>query len=395
MTAYFPDQTPAGKQDRETPRVAVRSDSRRGFIFLNNYQKDHPLPERREFQVQLRLATGTLKVPRQPVNIPSGAYTFWPVNLALGGATLEYATAQPLCRLEDPDTVVFFAWPGIASEFAFTAADGLSIEAPAATVRRENGRVYISGVTPGAGVAILIRGKDGHRANIVLLSRDQARNLWKAPLAGRERLILSSADVYFEGDQIHLSAADPASLTFGIFPHLDREVPGFHRADQEGIFERYSTSVAPVAAQPLVRQLAEAGRVDAVRMGTEVAMAPAEAEFKAAGRWSIQVPEIHSDAVGQVLLRITYSGDVARLYAGQRLITDDFYHGAPWEIGLRNIPVADWKQGLQLQILPLRKDAPVHFAAGARPMVTTDGQTVGLIEVKLIPQYRASADLRP
>ncbi len=36
---------PAAKQDRETPRVAVRSDSKSGFIFLNNYQKDHPLPD--------------------------------------------------------------------------------------------------------------------------------------------------------------------------------------------------------------------------------------------------------------------------------------------------------------------------------------------------------------
>src|ERR1039457_3684083 len=43
MTAYFPSRMPTGKQDRETPRVAVRSDSQSGFIFLNNYQKDHAL----------------------------------------------------------------------------------------------------------------------------------------------------------------------------------------------------------------------------------------------------------------------------------------------------------------------------------------------------------------
>jgi hypothetical protein len=33
---------------------------------------------------------------------------------------------QPLCILEDPDTVVFFGWPGITPEFAFAAAGHLS-----------------------------------------------------------------------------------------------------------------------------------------------------------------------------------------------------------------------------------------------------------------------------
>jgi hypothetical protein len=395
MTAYFPEKTPTGTLDRETPRVAVRAESRRAFIFLNNYQKDHPLPERKQFRVQLKLATGALTVPRQPVDIPSGAYTFWPVNLPLGGATLEYATAQPLCKLEDPDTVVFFAWPGIAPEFAFAEAEGMSIEAPAATVRRENGRVYIDGLAPGPGAAIWIRNTDGHRTQIVLLSRDEARNLWKAPLAGRERLILSPADVYFEADRIHLGTSDPASLTFSVFPKLDREVPGFHRAGEDGIFERYATHVEPVRAEPIVRQLAEAGQASPVRMGKEVAMAPAEADFKAAARWSIGVPDIGSDAVGEVFLRITYQGDVARLYAGKRLITDDFYRGSPWEIGLRNIPLAERKQGLELQILPLRQDAPIYLAAGVRSAAARERQAARLVEIKVIPEYRALADLRP
>ncbi len=395
MTAYFPEKAPAGKLDRETPRVGVRSDSRRGFIFLNNYQKDHPLPERKDFRVQLKLATGTLAVPLKPVNIPSGAYTFWPVNMPVGGATLEYATAQPLSKLEDPDTTVFFAWPGIEPEFAFRAADGLAIEAPAATVRRENGRVYISGITPGPGMAIVIRSGDGHRAGIVLLSREEARNLWKAPLAGRERLVLSPADVYFEGDRIHLASAVPRLLTFGLFPGLDRDMPGFRREGRTGVFESFTASVQPVGVTPVVRQLTEAGKADPVRMGKEVAMAPTEADFKAAARWSIRVPEVNSDTVGEVFLRITYQGDVARLYAGERLITDDFYHGAPWEIGLRNIPAADRERGLRLEILPLRLEAPVYLAVDTGPGASKEGQAAKLIEVKAVPHYQVSADLGP
>ena len=41
---------------------------------------------------------------------------------------------------------------------------------------------------------------------IIVLSRDQALSAWKAELGGQERLILSSADLFFDGDRLHLRA---------------------------------------------------------------------------------------------------------------------------------------------------------------------------------------------
>lgn len=395
MTSYFPAKMPSGKTDVDTPRVAVRSAGGSGFLFLNNYQKDHPLPERKDFQVQLKLANGTLTVPRRPVTIPSGAYTFWPVNLPVGPAVLESATAQPLCKLKDPDTAVFFAWPGIDPEFVFRSSEDLAIEAPSAHVERQPGRVSISGLTPGPGIAIRIRAKSGSATGIVVLSREQARNLWKAPLAGREHLVLSSADLYFDGDSIHLSSADAASLTFGVYPALDRKISGFAAAGREGIFERYRTHVKPVALKAVVHQVAKAGTAPAIRMGEQVAMVPPDAAFQAAARWSIRVPELNPAAAEETLLRITYQGDIARIYAGGRLITDDFYHGAPWEVGLRGISAEELKQGLELQILPLRHDAPIYLAAGARPPGSAGSQVAKLTGVQVVPNYRAVADLRP
>src|SRR5664280_2216843 len=110
--------------------------------------------------------------------------------------------------------------------------------------------------------------------------------------------------------------------------------------------------------------------------------------------WSIRIPDVKSPSIDQVFLRIAYQGDVARLYAGSRLITDDFYHGAPWEVSLRNIPAAQWKQGLELQILPLRQDAPVYLAADARPAIPPGGQIAKLTGVRLVAEYGVVADLR-
>ncbi len=223
-----------------------------------------------------------------------------------------------------------------------------------AHVIREGSHVVVDSLTPGLSAAIEIRNKDGRRTQILVLSRDQARNIWKASLGGRDRLVYSQADVYFEGDRMHLSSTDPAKLKFGIFPDVEQKLAGFHRAGSEGVFRSYAAAVEPIHVEPEIRVVREAGQAGAVRMGDEVAIAPEESAFDSAARWSIHVPDVKSAAVGEVLLRIAYQGDVARIYAGGRLITDDFYHGAPWEIGLRGISAADLKQGLDLQILPLQ-----------------------------------------
>jgi hypothetical protein len=395
MSAYFPEHMPTGKQDRDTPRMAVRSDSNSGFVFLNNYQKDHPLPVQKAVQVQLKLASGTMSVPRQPIDIPSGAYTFWPVNLPVGETLLEQATLQPLCHLDDPDTFLFFAWPGIAPEFAFRAGADTSVEAPRAHVAREGGRVTIDHLTPGLDAAIEIRGKNGRRTQILVLSREQARNIWKAQLGGRERLLYSPADVYFEGNSVHLNSSDPAKLRLALFPDSEHGPEGVHRSGMEGIFASYSVAVAPVDSKANVQLVREAASSGPVRMGKEVALAPEESAFEGAARWKIHVPDVSSPVVRQVLLRITYQGDIARIYAGNRLITDDFYHGAPWEIGLEDIPAADLKQGLRLEILPLRSDAPIYLASEAKPSIAQGSQVARLSEARLIPVYRAVAAVRP
>jgi hypothetical protein len=142
-----------------------------------------------------------------------------------------------------------------------------------------------------------------------------------------------------------------------------------------------------------VRRLAEAGATPLPRMGKEVAMAPVDADFSRAARWSIQVDA--SAAANHTLLRIAYEGDVARIYAGGKLLTDDFYHGAALELGLWRVPPDALKQGLELQVLGLRKDAPIYLPLSARPAYPANGVALRLKGVEAVPEYRAAARWRP
>ncbi len=393
MTPYFPDRVPASKGDTATPRVAARFEKDRGFIFVNNYQRNYPLPARKKFQVRLKTTAGEMRVPRQPTEIPSGAYVIWPVNLDLGGTLLEYSTAQLLCRLDELNTYVFFAWPGLPAEFSFkTAADEI-IEAPQARIERGNLHVFIDRVEPGKQAAIRIRKPGGREIQIVLLSREMAGDAWKVNLAGRERLLLSAADLYFTSNGVHLSTTDPSQLEFEIFPKPNATPPGFIASGSRGLFEQYQTQVRPEKIKATIEKLRDADVRPPVRMGQEVAEAPEAAAFEGAAEWSIQVPAIASPAVRNVFLRITYIGDIARVYADGKFITDDFYKGTPLLIALRHLSAPEADPTLKLQILPMRKDTPIYLPASGRISFPPSGQVADLKKVEVVPEYQAVAEI--
>jgi hypothetical protein len=60
-------------------------------------------------------------------------------------------------------------------------------------------------------------------------------------------------------------------------------------------------------------------------------------------------------------LQIRYTGDVARIYSGNRLLTDNFYNGKPFELGLKRFALGIYEDALTLKILPLQQAAPVYF----------------------------------
>jgi hypothetical protein len=76
------------------------------------------------------------------------------------------------------------------------------------------------------------------------------------------------------------------------------------------------------------------------------------------------------------------------------LLTDNFYNGTPWLIGLDQVPCAD-RDRMELRILPPRNQAPIYLPQGARPAPAESGQTVQLKKVEAIPEHDVVVDLKP
>ena len=81
--------------------------------------------------------------------------------------------------------------------------------------------------------------------------------------------------------------------------------------------------------------------------------------------------------------------DVSRVTLNGKLLTDDFYNGNPFDVGLRRHAPEILRGDLHVAILPLRKDAPIYMAKEARPDFGSANSLVELQRAELVPVYEA------
>ena len=208
---------------------------------------------------------------------------FLPFNMDLDGEMLEYATAQPVCRMGD--TFFFAAIPGVMTEYKF--ADGT----------REAGPIFNHG-----------------KIRICTLP-------WKNAL-GLRRL---GGELYFsrDCDLIRVEGESQGVRPVQIGTYDARKWDG-----EKGKFTDLRVGKPPSPNRPVLKI-------------TDVESAPFEipemfaAELKLSGAskilpltwWKL---EVHGDPNGFVEFSEVY--DVAQIYADGKLVADQYDCGFPWRI---------------------------------------------------------------
>ena len=129
-----------------------------------------------------------------------------------------------------------------------------------------------------------------------------------------------------------------------------------------------------VAALSFVKVSEAQGAYHATIGVNKVAEEPLDADFRKAAVYEITLSDTLRE--GQIL-KIDYRGDCARLYAGGKLVADNFYYGRPFLMGLWRLP-KDCRK-LELRILPLAKNMPVYFPREAD--VSKPGEEVTGMEI--------------
>jgi hypothetical protein len=411
MMVHAPDQQPANPEDFSVVRAAVRSRGDSGFIFLNNYVRNYSMPVRTAAQFEIRLPDGILRVPRHPLDLPSGAYFIWPFNLHSGGVTIRYSTAQLFTRIENggATTLYFVAVPGIPVEFALDSGTIRSVESSSGKTVRDSRVTVVSGFKPGVDSFIELAAADGKKTRLVVLTEQEAENAWKVRLGGgdsacyqgNEHLLITRQDFFADREgqlsRIWLRSRGTPHFAFSITPPPSVRPEASLPLIQTEANARTADFIAEARERKLdmqYRQVQAAGIAPPVTIGPAAswrpkgaAQAPAEDEFRQAARWMITLPSEPLDGLNELYLQVKYQGDVARLYAGNVMLTDNFYNGQVWSVGLRRF-MDSRNNSLELSVLPLRKDAPVYLELPEDLKFAPNGQIDRLDNLHLEPEYQ-------
>jgi hypothetical protein len=388
MAVHAPDVLPKDSGDLVTPRFSVRSIDDRGFLFVSNYVRQYPMAVQKDVQFAVSLPGGVVTIPEHPVDIPSGAYFIWPINMDLSGARLAYATAQPVTRIQSAGVPVFVfsAQKGIPAEFAIDGVSGVT--AQSGHVAQAAGRFVVSDIGPGTTFAI--RKQDGSLVNVLVLSPEQTDRMSVIDLDGARHLVLTGAQLYVDGgDPVLLSSGEPG-FRFAIFPApskvLTADLP-LRATGSDGVFRSYEADAAPRTIAVSVARTRDAQPVPPLAMTGpgKTAVEPVPEVFGKSAAWTIRIAPGALDGMEDAFLRIDARGDIGRLFSGATMLDDQFFNGSVWEIGLKRF-AREIREPLTLAILPMRRDAPIYLDRGVADMVHGD-QTAEIVAVTAVPQY--------
>lgn len=351
-----------------TLRYAARAARGSGFVFLLNYQDHVETQDLTDLRLQLADGRRTITIPsRGTFTLKRGATAILPVNLDLGGAMLRSATVQPLTVLRDgmPSRPVFFSISGLTPELVFDAGAVTDV------VECES--------SPLEGGAIVVRGPAGRCFSfkidgqpVLVVTEEMAR---QAVLVGDGRLWFSSGMVTSEAVAISVLSTSETTVDVNLYP-ASETMPRVQGARVERIMPAIAT-------------------MSAFRLGFTPVEFRAEWRQVAARRYAVRFAQ-PLDGLNDVFMRVNYVGDTGMAFIGGEMVDDHFYHGRPWEIGLKRfLPrLRDREMVFVFHAMSrdatYLKDIPSEFRPGFAPNAKR------YLEVRppeFIPEYKAVVTL--
>ncbi len=312
MPALIPENNPKNPSDLTHLRYAYRTDGNRGYIFVNNYQKDHPMSKHEKVVLSADTSQGIIEY--KPCDIDDKDFYFWPFNMPIGDGLLRSAMATPLCSLGN--------MKGQRDHYFFY------------TEAEPN---YDFAVNPS-------------NANVVTLTRTQAKNSWKIQL-DREYLLICDGVVLDQNHQVSLYSRGDVELIS--IPPLPEILPGYECievSEKGAMYNRPSELTGKVNWE----------KVENSDDGIE------------SYDITYDIPVCHD-----AFLQIHYVGDQAKLLDGDCLVADHFYYGEVWEVSMKAL---GYPKQLRLVIEPLFEDMLVYMPVTS---VFENGKSCQVIDISI------------
>jgi hypothetical protein len=200
---------------------------------------------------------------------------------------------------------------------------------------------------------------NGEKIIIYTLTREQSLDFYKADLWGRERILLSDADIIVTEEGIDLRSIEKNSLGLSIFPPVKDELKiqggSLDKIERESLFENLTIYLDIKKTSLAINKINDSKAV-------------------------IDFTEDSFKGAKEVFLKIYYTGDVGYAYIDGKLINDNFCNGDVWEIGLKKFEKELLEKGMYLYISPIKKGSIVKRDSAMAAVKEIGGQEIAEIK---------------
>lgn len=360
-------------ENTEKLRYAVRTDGKRGFLFLNNFQDHVENKPKYSETICIQTKEGQIRIP--DISLAAGEEAVLPFSMDVGGYCLQYAKAQPLTVIRREDRIVyfFFAPEGMEPEYVWKNEGICSIDG------RNIGTEPLVRIAPLTGEmsSYTMDGLHG-KVEIVTLTRQQSLQFYEILVKGQKTAVLCDSALTFDGGIIHVESPvnDNCETKLLAYPPLtEAECRNDQRnlcyeSIKEGIFEGLRICWSAEGIREKLLEPWQCGMY----------------------RYLLRIPEGYADCK-DVLLQIDYLGDIGNAFADGAMIADNFCNNAVWEIGLKEVlPEAltcGAENEITLLITPLKEGVRIDTSEMAGQNEVVESRIAVLKQVRIKPVLEA------
>ncbi len=396
MQALIPDGNSADPADSLSLRWSIRSRGGRGYIFFNNYVRQVNTAAHRNVRFKIQLEKETLTVPDGGIDIPAGAYGILPFNTDMQGVLLKYSTAHPFMILNHSEKCYFFyAINGIVPEFTFQNSTVKKITVRGGRAVSIGDRITVRNLKPGKECRMEITAASGGRFAVFLLSEDEARCSYQFTFGGRETILMTDKMAFYDEKkkELELRSLGVPEFDFYAWPRPDFASASVVQNGKAGYFCAYRAVLPPCKTPEIkFREISRRADFDAYcrSLGGKTPAGPTyshrvdpDAPYLA---YELDLPESIPEGANDMLLEFDYRGNTAQVYAGGRIIADDFYSGSKMPFALRRHREALPKSRFLFQITPMMPKHDIYFEEGT-DLEFAENLHAALKGVSVIPEY--------
>ena len=277
----------------KTETASDGSTIKRGYLFVNNYQRRYKMALHKDIELTARDENGAELASFAKRDVKDGDFFFYPFNMPVGEKAYLTIDATAVCVVHNFDDKKHDA-------YVFYTDDDRK---PHADVKGD---------------------LDGNA--IIVISRDDAVHSSKVCINGKEYLIISQAEAITASNgsvELKYTISEDRKLTFKSFPALS-DVPQNFVKEKEVSFSGEFIDSDAFAVYESVNTFENKGNISVIQTS----------EDENGKNYSVMAENFAENA-NEVYMLIDYVGDTGKFYIDGEIATDSFYTGQIWEIGLK------------------------------------------------------------